>query len=107
MFLKSAQIRKIHRFLAPILILPIILTLVTGSLFQIANLTGRGGDFYWLLQVHKGNWTIVNLEVIYPFLNSLGLLVMAVTGFSMWSQLKRPRSRKQPSGPTEDSTSIG
>lgn len=80
--------------LAPIMVLPILLTLVTGTLYQIVDLAGRGEDFDWLLDWHKGHFGSLNLEIVYPFLNALGLLALAVTGFSMWLQRRSPRTAK-------------
>ncbi|MDX2271860.1 MAG: PepSY domain-containing protein [Cyanobacteriota bacterium] len=91
MAVNKAAIRKAHRVIAPVMILPILLTVTTGSLYQIALLTGKAGDFYWLIEAHKGTWGPVNLQVIYPFLNALGLLVMAATGISMWMPTRRSR----------------
>ncbi len=45
--------RQIHRALAPILALPLVVTVVTGSLYQIARLNDNF-DYYWLIQIHKG-----------------------------------------------------
>ncbi|MDF5719391.1 MAG: PepSY domain-containing protein [Rhizonema sp. PD37] len=75
--------RQLHRTLAPIMVLPILLTLITGSLFQIADLAGQKNNFRLLLALHKGHWRILHVEAMYPFLNALGLLVMAVTGIGM------------------------
>jgi len=95
MALNKALIRKVHRILAPIMLLPLLLTLITGSLYQIALLTDNVGDYYWLIQAHRGNWQVVNLELIYPFLNALGLLVMVITGTSMWVQMRPKRRRPE------------
>ncbi len=94
MALNKALIRKVHRVLAPIVLAPFLVTLLTGSLYQIALLTDNVADYYWLIQAHRGNFQIINLEVVYPFLNALGLLVMIGTGFSMWLQMLRPRRRQ-------------
>lgn len=58
----------------------------------MADLGGRGGDFGWLLALHKGHFGSLNLEVIYPFLNALGLLTLVITGIIMWFQLRRRRA---------------
>lgn len=87
----QAQLRQVHARLAPIMILPLLLTLITGSLFQIAVLTGKSNDFLWLLEWHTGKFYKINLAVIYPFFNSFGLLILAVTGIKMWL---KTRSRK-------------
>ena len=99
---KQARFRQIHRTLAPIMVLPILLTLVTGTSYQIADLSGQDKAFDWLLQLHKGNFFIINLESIYVFLNALGLLFLAITGITMWNQVRRrpirPTSEPETSG---------
>ena len=85
----QARLRQLHRAIAPVMILPILLTLITGSIYQILDLGGKGGDFAWLLDWHIGHFGRLNLEVIYPFLNALGLLTLAITGISMWVQMRR------------------
>lgn len=43
-----------------------------------------------LLDWHKGHFGKLNLEAIYPFLNALGLLTLAITGISMWLKIRSP-----------------
>ena len=92
MAINKAHIRQLHSSIAPIMVLPVVLTLITGSLYQIAVMTGNTQEFLWLLEWHKGKFGAINLETIYPFLNAFGLLMLAVTGVSMWLQ-KRRRNR--------------
>ncbi|MGB3765861.1 MAG: PepSY domain-containing protein [Phormidesmis sp.] len=87
------KLKRLHSFVAPIVIIPIVLTLVTGSIYQAFDLMGKGDGVDWLLALHKGHFGPLNLEVVYPFLNALGLLFMAITGGSMWLELRRIRSR--------------
>lgn len=82
--------RQIHRALAPILALPLVVTVVTGSLYQIARLNDNF-DYYWLIQIHKGQWGPLDLQAVYPFLNGLGLLLMVATGLSLWLQTRSHR----------------
>ncbi|MEH1923130.1 hypothetical protein [Nostoc sp.] len=88
------DIRHLHLMLAPIMLLPLLLTTITGTVYQIVDLAGKKDEFHWLLHWHKGDFGILNLEVIYPFLNALGLLVLLFTGIFMWLRLQRT-SRKQ------------
>jgi len=88
------DIRHLHRTLAPIMLLPLLLTAITGTLYQIVDLAGNGDAFDWLLDWHKGHFGVLNLEVIYPFLNALGLLVLLFTGFSMWLHMRRGSKKK-------------
>jgi uncharacterized iron-regulated membrane protein len=92
----QVRLRQLHRALAPIMILPILLTLITGSVYQIIDILGKESNFNWLLDWHKGHFGSLNLEVIYPFLNALGLLTLAITGISMWLKVRRqPRQLSQ------------
>ena len=86
---RVALMRQVHRTLAPIMFLPLLLTLVTGTLYQAADLGGKGASFNWLLELHKGNFGIVNFQAVYPFLNALGLLVLALAGIPLWFQARR------------------
>lgn len=88
------DIRHLHRTLAPIMLLPLLLTVITGTVYQIVDLAGKGDAFEWLLAWHKGHFGALNLEVIYPFLNALGLFILLFTGTSMWLHMRRT-SRKQ------------
>ncbi len=86
------KFRKYHRFLAPILALPLTLTVLTGMAVTMVrewpiNL-GLGPNF--LLKIHTGE--IFGLEGIYPILNGLGLVGLLITGLSMTGLFnKKPR----------------
>lgn len=75
------------------MLLPLLLTAVTGAIFQSFDLAGQEDSADWLLQIHKGHFGPLNLAPIYPFLNALGLLTLAITGISMWIQ-QRSRSKQ-------------
>jgi hypothetical protein len=69
--------------------LPIFLTAITGSLFQVAVITGKSEDFLWLLELHRGKFGIIDLELIYPLINAFGVLFLAITGIMIWLQINR------------------
>lgn len=75
------------------MLLPIVLTVLTGSMYQLVDMAGRGETFDWLLDLHKGNFGILDLQTVYPFLNSLGLLALIATGMVMWLQPRRARKK--------------
>ena len=50
------------------MVLPLLLTLTTGTLFQFAVAGDRANDFLWLLDLHHGKFGQVNLEFLCPFL---------------------------------------
>lgn len=92
MSINQARLRQLHRALVPFVAFPLLLTLTTGMGFQSAVAGGRADDFLWLLELHRGKFGSINLELIYPILNALGLLTLVVTGLIMWLQT---RSRKR------------
>ena len=94
MKLNQARLRGLHKALVPIMVLPLLLTLTTGVLFQFAAIGESANEFLWLLDLHRGKFGQINLELIYPFLNALGLLTLLATGFFMWLQ-SPSRRRKQ------------
>lgn len=87
--INKTQIRRLHYRIAPLWVLPLVLTSLSGSLYQVANLTQANSKFFWLLDIHKGNFGPLKLEFIYPFINTLALLMLAATGFTMWLQTSR------------------
>ena len=89
----KVRLRQLHSSLAPIMVFPLLLTLITGVVYQIANVTGNGRDFYWLIAVHTGKFGPIDLQKVYPFLNGAGLFTLIVTGITMWLQ---SRKRKKP-----------
>ena len=91
----AARLRQLHSMMAPFMILPLLITLFTGMGFQIAVSVGQASEFLWLMEWHRGKFGALNLEMVYPFLNALGLLTLGITGIVMWFQMnKRKRKRR-------------
>ncbi|MEM6255268.1 MAG: PepSY domain-containing protein [Cyanobacteria bacterium P01_D01_bin.156] len=87
--MKAYRIRQLHRALVPFMVLPLLITLTTGTAFQFAVAANRAQDFFWLLELHRGKFGTINLEFVYPILNAAGLLTLLITGVLMW--WKTPR----------------
>lgn len=84
--------RKYHRILAPILFLPLMLTVLTGMLATVvgewhlgSGLISRG----FLMSLHTGE--IFGLEAIYPVLNGIGIIGLLITGITMSGLFRRSR----------------
>ena len=80
--------RKFHKALAPWVFLPLILSALTGLFYRVSkDLLGYSrDDVHWLMSLHEGEWLGDNGELIYVFLNSLGVLWMLITGIQMFSK---------------------
>lgn len=85
--------RKYHRLLAPILALPLIITVLTGMLATMVGpwSLNLGLTRSFFLGIHTGE--ILHLEGIYPMLNGLGLIGLLVTGLSMTNLFNKSKAR--------------
>ncbi len=80
--------RKYHRWLAIILCLPLLLTVITGMAYTVlVDWFGNSDAIEILMGFHT--LKIVHLEKFYPLLNGFGLVGLLVTGVSMTGLLKK------------------
>jgi hypothetical protein len=87
------SIRQWHRWLAPFVLLPLLLTVGSGVGYRLArDWAGFSRDqVHWLMVLHEGEWLGPELEPVLVLLNGLGLLWMLITGATMLvQQWKRP-----------------
>lgn len=92
--MNALRIRQLHRALVPFMVLPLLLTLTTGTAFQFAVAADRAQDFIWLLELHRGKFGTFNLEFVYPILNAVGLLTLLITGLLMWLRFPKRQSSR-------------
>lgn len=92
--INRVRVRQLHQALVPFMAVPLLITLMTGLLFQCAVVSNRASDFLWLLELHRGKFGQINLESIYPFINAIGLLTLLVTGVLMWLKTSRHKSSR-------------
>ena len=90
-------IRQLHRTVAPIVLLPLFITVATGVVYRLSkDWFGLSRDqVHFLMTLHEGEYLGPTLEPIYVLLNGIGLLWMLVTGSIMaWQNLSRSLKRK-------------
>jgi hypothetical protein len=86
------QFRKLHQTVAPIVLLPLLLTVLTGVTYRLGkSWFGLSKEqVHWLMTVHEGEYLGQTLEPVYVLLNGLGALWMLVTGAVMvWQNLSK------------------
>jgi hypothetical protein len=86
------RFRKLHSAVAPFVILPLSITVLTGVTYRLAkSWLGLPRDqVHWLMVVHEGEYLGQVLEPVYVLLNGLGALWMLVTGSVMvWQNISR------------------
>jgi uncharacterized iron-regulated membrane protein len=79
--------RKTHRFLVPIAAAPLLLTALTGSLYPIFESFDMKAD--WLMQLHTGNFGVINLQSFYSSLLGLLTIILAFSGLGLWAKNRR------------------
>lgn len=88
------QFRKLHQTVAPIVLLPLLVTVLTGVTYRLGK-----SWFGWsreqahiLMMVHEGEYLGQTLEPFYVLLNGLGALWMLITGGVMvWQNLSKSK----------------
>jgi len=89
----ALRLRRAHATLAPLVLLPLLVTVLSGVSYRVSrDWGGLGRDAaHWLMVLHEGEWLGHAAEPFYVLLNGLGLLWMLITGGVMLSQrwLKR------------------
>lgn len=80
--------RQIHRTVAPLVLLPLLVTVTTGLVYRLGkSWFGLSRDqVHILMVIHEGEYLGHQLEPIYVLLNALGLLFMLTTGIGMLLQ---------------------
>ena len=76
------QLRALHRWVAPFVVLPLLLTVTTGVSYRLARdwFGAERDDVHWLMTLHEGEWLGSSLEPVIVLLNAFGLLWMLITG---------------------------
>lgn len=84
----TQSLRKWHRTIAPIVLLPLLITVFTGVTYRISkDWFGLSRDqVHFLMVLHEGEYLGHRLETLYVLLNGLGLLWMLATGGAMLFQ---------------------
>ncbi|MDJ0727123.1 MAG: PepSY domain-containing protein [Prochloraceae cyanobacterium] len=83
--MRKVNFRKLHRSFAPIVMLPLFVTILTGISYRLGkSWFGLSRDeVHFLMVIHEGEYLGEHLEPIYVLLNGLGVMFMLVTGIAM------------------------
>lgn len=88
------QFRKLHQIVAPIVLLPLLVTVLTGVTYRLGkSWFGWSKDqSHVLMVIHEGEYLGQTLEPFYVLLNGLGALWMLITGGVMvWQNLSKSK----------------
>ncbi len=70
--------RKIHRKITAITAIPLLITVVSGTIYSI--LQPLGVDAFWLIKWHTGNFGIFNLQPFYSIFLGIASIISLISG---------------------------
>ena len=73
--------RKIHRKVATISAIPLLITIISGTIYSI--LQPLGIDAFWLIKWHTGNFGIINLQPFYSIFLGMTSIISVISGLRL------------------------
>ena len=73
--------RKIHRKITAISVIPLLITIVSGTIYSI--LQPLGIDAFWLIKWHTGNFGIINLQPFYSIFLGIASIISVISGLKI------------------------
>ena len=73
--------RKIHRKITSISAIPLLITIVSGTIYSI--LQPLGVDAFWLIKWHTGNFGIINLQPFYSIFLGIVSIISIISGLNL------------------------
>ena len=73
--------RKIHRKITAISAIPLLITIISGTIYSIVQPLGI--DAFWLIKWHTGNFGIINLQPFYSIFLGIASIISLISGISL------------------------
>ena len=78
--LKTNKI-KIHRKIAAISAIPLLITILSGTIYSIIQPLGL--DAFWLIKLHTGNFGIIDLQPFYSIFLGIASIISIISGIRL------------------------
>ena len=72
---------KIHRKVAALSAIPLLVTIISGTIYSFLQLFGL--DPFWLIKWHTGNFGIFNLQPFYSIFIGISSIISVVSGINL------------------------
>ena len=76
--------RKIHRKITAISAIPLLITILSGTIYSI--LQPIGIDPFWLIKWHTGNFGIINLQPFYSIILGIASIFSIISGVKLFQK---------------------
>ena len=73
--------RKIHRKITAIAAIPLLITILSGTIYSI--LQPLGVDAFWLIKWHTGNFGFFNLQPFYSIFLGISAIISVISGIKL------------------------
>ena len=73
--------RRIHRKITSISAIPLLITIVSGTIYSI--LQPLGVDAFWLIKWHTGNFGTFNLQPFYSIFLGTASIISIISGLRL------------------------
>jgi len=73
--------RKIHRKITAISAIPLLITILSGTIYSIVQPIGL--DAFWLIKWHTGDFGIINLQPFYSIFLGIASIISIVSGLRL------------------------
>ena len=86
----KTKTRKLHRSITLIAVVPLLITVLSGSLYSLFQYLGF--DFFWLMKIHTGNFFFINLQPLFTPVVGLLTIFAIISGLFLFprSKIKYP-----------------
>ena len=73
--------RKIHRKVAAISAIPLLITIISGTIYSFFQPLGI--DAFWLIKWHTGNFGFLNLQPFYSIFIGITSIISVISGIKL------------------------
>ena len=77
--------RKIHRKITALSAIPLLITILSGTIYSIIQPLGL--DAFWLIKLHTGNFGIIDLQPFYSIFLGIASIISLISGISLLKKL--------------------
>ena len=82
----GTKTKKLHRRLTLVAVLPLFITVISGSLYSLFQYFGL--DLFWLMKIHTGNFFFINLQPFFtPVVGFLAIFAI-ISGLFLFPRSK-------------------
>tara|TARA_S200000501_G_scaffold245627_1_gene230060 strand:- start:57 stop:332 length:276 start_codon:yes stop_codon:yes gene_type:complete len=82
----NTKTRKLHRTITLIAVIPLFITVLSGSLYSLFQSFGL--DFFWLMKIHTGNFFFINLQPLFTPVVGFLTIFAIISGLFLFPKSK-------------------